>query len=106
VPLRPEWTELKQSLVNYGIPDITGMSLGSGKEREDFCRLIQSIIQQYEPRFKSVRVHLLSSTEALDRTFRFRIDALLHADPAPEPIVFDSTLEPATEQFEVKGAAG
>ena len=28
VPLPPELKELKQSLVNYGIPDLTGASLG------------------------------------------------------------------------------
>jgi len=34
---------------------------------------------------------------------RFRIDALLRADPAPEPVIFDSTLEPVTTQFAVTG---
>ena len=38
-----------------------------------------------------------------DRTLRFRIDALLRADPSPEPVIFDSTLEPATHQFAVAG---
>ena len=28
IPLPPELKELKQSLVNYGIPDLTGASLG------------------------------------------------------------------------------
>jgi type VI secretion system protein ImpF len=97
--------ELKQSLVNYGIPDITGANLGSGQDREEFCRLLQNIIRQYEPRFKSVTVKPATSTESQDRTFRFRIDALLIAEPAPEPIVFDSELRPGTETFEVKGAA-
>jgi type VI secretion system protein ImpF len=34
---------------------------------------------------------------------RFRIDALLQAEPAPEPIVFDSALQPVTGNVEVKG---
>src|SRR5438309_2078073 len=99
----PALTELKQSLVNYGIPDITGASLGSSKERDEFCRVIQSVIRLNEPRFKTVRVQLLENTEPLDRTLRFRIDALLQADPAPEPVVFDSSVKPATGVFEVKG---
>jgi type VI secretion system protein ImpF len=95
--------ELRQSLVNYGIPDFTGANLGAASDHEDFCRTLQAIIRQYEPRFKTVKVSLLTNVEPLDRTLRFRIDALLIADPAPEPVVFDSTLEPVTGNFAVKG---
>jgi type VI secretion system protein ImpF len=95
--------ELKVSLLNYGIPDLTGASMSSAKERDDLCRAIQAIITRSEPRFKSVRVKPLDNAEPLDRTLRFRIDALLLVDPAPEPIVFDSVLRPATGTFEVRG---
>jgi type VI secretion system protein ImpF len=95
--------ELKQSLVNYGIPDITGSDLGSSHDRDEFCRVLQNVIRQYEPRFKTVKVTPISSADPQDRTFRFRIDALLQAEPAPEPIIFDSQLRPGTEEFAVKG---
>lgn len=98
--------ELERSLVNYGIPDFTAANMGSARDREDFCRILQEVIRQYEPRFKTVKVLLLDNTETLDRTLRFRIDALLHADPAPEPVVFDSSVEPATGSFQVKGVSG
>jgi type VI secretion system protein ImpF len=97
--------ELKQSLVNYGIPDFMGMSLGTANDREEFCRTLQTLLRQCEPRFKTVSVKLLTNAEPLDRTLRFRIDALLLADPAPEPVVFDSMLEPASGTFVVKGGA-
>jgi type VI secretion system protein ImpF len=48
-------------------------------------------------------VELVANPEPGDRTLRFRIDALLRADPSPEPVVFDSTLEPATHTFAVQG---
>jgi type VI secretion system protein ImpF len=101
----PGLKELKQSLVNYGLSDFTGADLGTSKEREQFCGIVQAVIRQHEPRFKSVRVQLLDGAEPLDRTLRFRIDALLRAEPAPEPVVFDSVLKPATGAFEVKGGA-
>jgi type VI secretion system protein ImpF len=97
--------ELKRSLINYGIPDIAGARLGSAQQREEFCRLLQNIIRQYEPRFLSVTVTPSPATDPQDRTFRFRIDAMLVAEPAPEPIIFDSELRPASGSFEVKGAA-
>jgi type VI secretion system protein ImpF len=97
--------ELKKSLINYGIPDITVAHLGSTQAQEDFCALLESIIRQYEPRFQSVSVELLPNPEALDRTLHFQIDALLVAEPAPEPIVFDAQLRAGNGNFEVKGVA-
>ena len=99
----PDLDQLEQSLVNYGIPDFTGANLGASGNREEFRRIIEKVIRTYEPRFKTVRVHLLDNAEPLDRTLRFRIEALLHVEPAPEPVTFDSTLEPATANFKVKG---
>jgi type VI secretion system protein ImpF len=102
--VRGDLEELKkQSLVNYGIPDITGASLGTVEEREDFCRLLERTIRQYEPRFQSVKLTPVNP-QPDDRVFRFRIDALLIAEPAPEPIVFDSELQPRTGSFAVKEA--
>ena len=96
--------ELKTSLVSYGLPDFTGSSMGSAAEREEFLRLLQAVIRRFEPRFKSVKVQMLDNAEPLDRTLRFRIDALVHAEPAPEPVVFDSIMRPVTGNFEIKGA--
>ncbi len=73
------------------------------KDRRAFARLLQTVIREHEPRFKSVKVQLLDNAEPLDRTLRFRIDALLYAEPAPEPVAFDSTLKPISGNFEVKG---
>jgi type VI secretion system protein ImpF len=38
-----------------------------------------------------------------ERQLQFRIDALLRVDPAPEPVVFDTVLEPATGAVVVRG---
>jgi type VI secretion system protein ImpF len=98
--------ELQQSLINYGLPDFTGVNLGSSKDRDDFCRIIQAVINQLEPRLIKVSVVPLTTSEPLDRTFRFRIDAMLRTEPAPEPIVFDSNVEPATGDVKIREVAG
>jgi type VI secretion system protein ImpF len=105
VPPSPELTELRQALVNYGIPDFSGLNMGASKGREQFCQILQNVIRQYEPRFKRVKVELLPNPEGLDRTLRFRIEALLRVDPAPEPVVFDSALEPTTGNMLVREAS-
>jgi type VI secretion system protein ImpF len=105
VPWPPGLTELKKSLVNYGVPDVTGANLGSPRDREDFCRNLEEVIRRHENRFRSISVVLLDNAEPLDRTLRFRIDALLEVDPAPEPVVFDSNLKLVNGVYEVKGGA-
>lgn len=103
IPHDDEMTELHRSLVDYGVPDITSVNLASEAGRKAFLRRVERAIEIYEPRFIRVRVKELENAGYLDRTLRFRIDALMRAYPAPEPIVFDSSVEPATGNFEVKG---
>jgi len=98
----PNLEEIETSLANYGIPDFTGARMGTAAEREQMRYLTEQVISRFEPRFKRVRVELLENADQFDRTLRFRIDALLYADPAPEPVVFDSQLEPVTAAFQVK----
>jgi type VI secretion system protein ImpF len=93
--------ELERSLVNYGLPDFTGMTLNSSEARERFRQLLETTISLWEPRFLSLRVTLLDTTEPLERILRFRIDALLRAEPAPEPVAFDSILDPGKGSFEI-----
>jgi type VI secretion system protein ImpF len=103
LPWPADLTDLGPSLVNYGLPDFTGANTGSSEGREQLCQAVEEVLRSWEPRFKSVKVQLLDSTEPLDRTLRFRIDALLYADPAPEPVVFDSLLQPVSGACEIKG---
>lgn len=96
-------SELEVSLVSYGVPDLTGAGLGSAEGRDEFRRVFEAVVRRFEPRFARINVEMLGNADPLDRTLRFRIDALLHAEPAPEPIVFDSALQPATGNVEIKG---
>lgn len=86
----------------YGIPDFAGANLQSGAGREEFRATIENVIRHNETRFKTVTVELLSDVDELDRSLHFRVDALLNVEPAIKPIVFDSSLEPVTRNFEVK----
>ncbi len=94
-------TELERSLLNYGIPDFTSAFMGTEASREWFREAVEDAIRRCEPRFQRVDVRLMDNADRLDRTIRFRVEALIHADPAPEPIVFDSTIEPSTHNISV-----
>jgi type VI secretion system protein ImpF len=94
--------ELKTSLVNYGLPDFTGVKMSGAAEQRRLRRLLEDTIRRYESRLLSVHVTTTENKDASDRTLHFRIDATLNVEPAPEPVIFDSRLDPASAVFTVK----
>lgn len=99
--LPPDLSELNTSLINYGIPHFLGLQVASDAAREQFRAEIEALLRHFEPRFKRVSVTLNEASENLDRTLRFRIDALIYAEPDLEPISFDSMIEPVRRRFSV-----
>ncbi len=98
----PELDQLELSLVDYGIPDFTGVNMSVPTEREHLRRAIQRAISRFEPRLKDAAVTILKNEDPFDRVLRFRISGILRVDPAPEPVTFDSELEPSTTTIEIK----
>jgi type VI secretion system protein ImpF len=100
--LPEEMSELHSSIVNYGLPDFTGVKMSGVNERKQLSRLLEDSIRRYESRLLSVRVTLVDSRDESDRRLHFRIDAILNVHPTPTPVVFDSHLEPSSSTFKVE----
>jgi type VI secretion system protein ImpF len=98
-------TELYRSLFNFGLPDITSVSLHSPRDQARLAWLIERTIEIFEPRLKGVRVSLEAPT-AERRTLRFLIEGMLMMDPAPERVSFDTLLDPGSGAYLVQGDAG
>lgn len=96
-------SELASSLVNYGLPDLTGLDTGTTESREGLRRTLETVIRTFEPRFKAVRIRMLDNAEPMDRTLRFRIDAMVRVDPVTEPVIYDSTVDPVAGNLEIRG---
>jgi len=94
-------TEVDNSVVGYGLPDFATASMTGRDWRDTLRRAIELSVRRFEPRFVRFSVKVMEDGDGLERAIRFRIDALMHADPAPEPVVFDSTVEPSVQQFAV-----
>jgi type VI secretion system protein ImpF len=103
VPWPAGLKEVRQSLVNYGIPDVSAGSLASDKERKEFCRTIEGVIGRFDSRLRKLKVTLVETPDPGDRTIRFHIEATLHAEPAVESLAFESSLRLSTGSFEVQG---
>ena len=94
--------EVDRSLLNYGLPDLATINISDSKKRDEFTARLQTTLVEYEPRFKSVKVSYIDNKDETDRTLRFRIDAVIYADPLPQVVVFDSILESVTRTVSVK----
>jgi type VI secretion system protein ImpF len=90
-----------KSVFNFGLPDITSLTLQSANDRARLLRTLETTITRFEPRIQDARVYVDNVVPG-SRTLRFRIDGLLRIDPAPERVSFDTVLELSSGQYEVK----
>jgi type VI secretion system protein ImpF len=97
-----QFTETNRSLLTYGLPDFSSYGIKSEAAQNRLRRAIEAAIRRFEPRLENVTV-ALEPTQETDRSLRFRVDAFLRVDPAPEPVSFETLLQPESGQFVVVG---
>ncbi|MGE4047930.1 MAG: type VI secretion system baseplate subunit TssE [Acetobacteraceae bacterium] len=90
--------ELPLSAVGYGLPDFTAGALNDPARREWLRREIEATIRRFEPRLTALHVAALDSHNALEPRLRLRIEALLHAEPAEEPVTFETLVDATTAE--------
>ncbi|MBV9504960.1 MAG: type VI secretion system baseplate subunit TssE [Acidobacteriia bacterium] len=101
--------ETNQSLLTYGLPDFLSYSLRSIYDQQKLRRAIETTIRKFEPRLEKVSVALVNAKgeprdpSDTDSALHFRVDALLRIDPAPEPVSFETLLQPDIGHFVVLG---
>jgi type VI secretion system protein ImpF len=98
----PDLEELNQSIAAYGLPDFSSMTVKNTADQSQMRRLIEEKLRIFEPRLIDPVVSMEPPRD-LDRAVRFRINARLRVDPAPEPVTFDTTLNLYSGQYEVRG---
>lgn len=101
--LPDKFPELKVSLANYGIPDLTTVSIDSEQQKREFCQAVEEAIILFEPRLRETKVELIEDKSQIELVFRLRISSVLMIDPKPIPIRFDSLLYSDTRLFKVEG---
>jgi len=102
-PLNPyeHWPAAKDSVINFGLPDISSLGLRSASDQRALRGAIELCLRTYEPRLTDVRV-TLEGSDTTDRKLRFHIEGSMKLDPAPEDISFDTVLELTSGEYKVK----
>jgi len=85
--------EVNKSTYVYGLPDLSGVSVGSSGDRNRMVRQVLATINLFEPRLANVRLVLVETPDSGKKDVRLRIEAMLRMDPVPEPVSFDTVIE-------------
>lgn len=93
--------EVSKSVLLYGLPDFTGFTPRNPNEQKRLTKALETAIKFFEPRFLDIKVSL-EPVNNVDRLLKFKIEARLDVEPAPEPIVFDTVLQLGSGDFEIK----
>ena len=95
--------EVSRSVYNYGVPDLSALNWESSRDRTRVARVVQEALNLFEPRLRGIQVVPLEPMAGAPHVMRFQIEGLLEMDPAPELIVFDTTLQLSSGEYQVKG---
>jgi type VI secretion system protein ImpF len=99
-----EFADVRDSIVGYGLPDLASVESIGADQQAAIARTIRKAIERFEPRLRAVKVALLKNQDGLRMSLKFRIDARLAVDPAPD-VAFDTVLEVGTGKYLVTPAA-
>ena len=105
VAVPAQYAALQDSVFEFGIPDTTGLAVGTAEGRKELQTMLQEALQRFEPRLAEARVKMVDTTAGSVPQIRFSVEAILRMDPSPERVVFDTVLEVASGVYDVGGDA-
>jgi type VI secretion system protein ImpF len=90
-----QYPEVRRSVLNYGIPDLTGLAI-AGADTAAIERALREAIALFEPRIEAqtLRVSVQTNENALGRTAMvFRIEGELWARPTPQALYLKTEVD-------------
>lgn len=83
-----------ESVLNYGMPDVTGISV-SNVDTGSLERDLRKAILSYEPRIlkNSLQLHVVSNDEMTANALRFEIEFDMWAEPVPERVYLKTEID-------------
>ena len=93
--------EARDSVVAFGVPDLVSAEVASTQQLAAFGKHIKGSIERFEPRLRAVKVTLTTPEPDARMAVKFRVQARLAVDPAPE-VAFDTIVDLNSGKCEVK----
>ena len=96
---------LRRSLLTYGVGDFIGANMITREQRQMFATTIEEAIRESEPRFRNLSVSVMDPRDTAERVLRLRIEAMVVLEDSAVPVLFASSINPATLRFSVAEAS-
>lgn len=99
-----EFGEVARSVLNYGVPDLCGVTV-SGLDAEEFERQLLEAIRNFEPRILPGTLSIQVATGGRQEDHKavfFEIRGDLWAQPTPDPLYVRTEVDLDTGQCELK----
>jgi type VI secretion system protein ImpF len=89
-----------RSILNFGIPDFSSMSLSSGLDRDQLCRGIAAAVEQQDRRLRLVSVTLDAEQQTVGR-LSFTITAVLTLSGVAQSVRFSADFDQQVRRYVV-----
>lgn len=98
---------VEKSVINYGLPELTGITASSADVSSIERQLRQSILD-YEPRIlkNTLRVRVVTSDEMNHNALAFEIHCEVWGDPVPERLYLKTEVDLETGEFKISESVG
>jgi type VI secretion system protein ImpF len=95
------------SVLNYGVPDITGRA-ATGGEVSVLERRMKQAILDYEPRIQknSLQIRILKRDEMSPNALQFEIECDIWSEPVPERLYLKTAVDLETGDVQVTDSVG
>lgn len=103
-----DYPQVRGSVLNYGIPDLTGLTI-AGADTARIEKAVRQAIVDFEPRIspESLRVSVQTTEgESARRAMVFRIEGALWAKPAPQALYLKTEVDLETGDVRVHEGQG
>lgn len=97
--------EVQSSVLNYGIPDMTGMTV-SGVDPLQIAEGIRVAVQRFEPRIQHVTVTPETSNLGRPNAVSFVIEGMLWGQPLPERLYVNTEIDLENASVTIRDSAG
>ncbi|HET7932037.1 MAG TPA: type VI secretion system baseplate subunit TssE [Rhodanobacteraceae bacterium] len=103
-----DYPDVARSVVNFGIPDLTGAAV-AGIDSVVLQRQLRQAIHTFEPRLTSETLQVMVGADAKrmdQRSLSFRIDSEMWAQPLPLNLYLKTEVDLETGRFHVADTGG
>ncbi|HET7562727.1 MAG TPA: type VI secretion system baseplate subunit TssE [Rhodanobacteraceae bacterium] len=103
-----DYPDVARSVLNFGIPDLTGAAV-AGIDSTVLQRQLRQAIHTFEPRLTSETLQVMVGTDSKrmdQRSLSFRIDSEMWAQPLPLNLYLKTEVDLETGRFNVTDTGG